>query len=324
MKSSSKKVTIRDIAKASGVSTSTVGYILSGDQKYKFKEQTRKLVHKIAAELNYRPNIAAKALSKQKQFVVGVLMLGRGNFYSLLSVNIQRELVKHNYIGLFFYWETTKDMEKGIDYLVSRNVDGIISLEYSKAFSKENIPVAIYGQNLKNVNCVSMDYNYSVSKALTYLQGLGHEKVAFIGNLNTQKYSIFKSLSKQMGMYSAPEWQLEANLNNIKAATTRLLSSKDRPTAIICAADVLALYVISIAVQAGFDIPGDISIIGSDNLPESAYYNPPLTTFEINIKNISKKLVELLIGEIDAPDRPRQEVILKPELIIRKSCALKK
>jgi LacI family purine nucleotide synthesis repressor len=113
-------------------------------------------------------------------------------------------------------------------------------------------------------------------------------------------------------------------LQNIEESVTELLSHNEKPTAIICAADVLALYAISIAVQMGLEIPGDISIIGSDNLPESQYYNPPLTTFETNIENISKNLVELLIDEIDNPTQPRKGIILKPELIVRKSCSPQK
>ena len=321
MASGQRKITLKDIAKECGLSPSSVGYILSENRNFKFKEETCKLVRETASRLNYRPNLAAKALSMQRQFAVGVLMLNGGNFYNVLSNSIQRQLLKEGYIGLSAFWDTKQELDQEVNNLLARGVDGFISVEYSELMGKGNIPYILYSSRREELNRVGRDDKYSMEESIRYLTELGHQKIGYIGNIETPMFEAFKAQIFDSGLKTNPAWHQNANMKSVASATRQMLTGDNHPTAIVCAADIIALGVISTAAQDGWKIPEDISIIGMDNLPESSFFNPPLTTFDAEVPEIARQLVKLLLKQIENSDNLIETVTIKPQLIIRKSCA---
>ena len=332
------KVTIFDVARASGVSSSAVSYALSG--KSGVSDVTRDKVLKVAHELGWKPNGAAQALAKSKTQRVGLVL---GYDPKLLSVEpymmelisgLGAELEKYDY-SLLVRMAVDENAKLAIidDWIATGNVDAmlLVNVELGDPCvalleEHEEMPVlaiadASVAGNLPSLSSADAD---AVRQAVRYLYDLGHRQIARVGGPESLAHSYirdsaFADVASELGMRYrclhtdyTPESGAEA--------TKRLLSVEPRPTAIIYDNDVMALAGESVASVKGVRVPEDLSIISWGDSFMNVAAHPPITALSRNILESGRLAAQLMLKLIDGED---VENVEEPpyELIERASTA---
>jgi len=327
------KITIHDVAKESGVSVATVSRFLnnkSGVSK-KAKEKMKTAIK----ELNYKPYALAKGLSIS---TVGILIPDIKNlYYSPTIMGIEDGLSKFDYnIFVCYTYENTEREKKHIKTLIEKNVDGII---YFGPIKKSSIPLIkelskvkpillmfddILGLKVHSVMADSLNGSYA---AVTYLVKLGHKKIAIING--SKDYKTYQN--KFNGYRSAlTDNGIELNKNYIIneipyeeggfEGTNKLLSLKDKPTAIFTASDQIAIGVYKAILKAGYSIPKDFSVIGYGGIHLASELYPELTTMDQFPYQIGSIAAEKIINIINRNKITERLVLIEPEIAIRESC----
>lgn len=318
-------VTMTELAKHAGVCHSTISLVLNGKAGVRVSEGKRKKILELAEKLNYRPNMAAKGLRNRRQYTIGVIMPAlNARFYGEVAARIQHQLTAKGYLGIFAFWEAAGEVKNTYDTILSRGVDGIITWEYHECLAKEKVPAVIYENLIDGYDCIRLDYEYFSREAVTYLSSLGHRRIGYIGGRDDLRYKYYIETLKTNGLEFNPAWTFDCKctlaggaqgFEHIRAAATPL------PTAIITQNDIIAMGAMYTAVTGGLRVPEDISFIGCDDIPEAAYYLPPLTTFDNKLDLLADKMVYSMLERLDNPGAPAIYQTICPELIIRKSCS---
>lgn len=334
-------ITIKDIAQRVGVSHSTVSRALRDNSLV--SEETRKLIRKTALELSYLPSTAARSLKTNRSQALGVILSNIDDPYFSEILQGIEEIAQRNSYSLFISAsQHDPEREQTIGKVMRQHrVDGVIicstmfSSEQNHQFSKYGIPIVVVN------NQSAEDYRYSIyhddidgSRQITrHLLNLGHRKIAYLGNSDSgrttqERLAGFCQEMQFAGlpipsdyMYEIPGSQPEHGIS----ALNHFLNLPDRPTALVCFNDMLAIGILKGLVQRGIQVPSEFSVAGFDNIVFSNYTNPPLTTFDQPKRFIGQKAAELLFGLLDATSNtsvPERTVhVLKGELLVRESTA---
>ena len=312
------KVTIFDVAKASGVSSSAVSYALNN--KPGVSEATRAKVLKIARDLGWKPNGAAQSLARSNTSRIGVVLareetqlLSVEPYMMELLAGLGTELEQHDY-SILLRFAVGRDAEMAIlkDWIATGNVDALllVNLEMDDPrveLLKNNpeMPVlALCDPSLSGGLPVmrSLDMQ-AVTRAMSYLHDLGHERIGRVGGPESFGHSYIRDAA-----FSDAAAELGVRYRCLHAdytpsggieATKRLLSVSPRPTAIIYDNDVMALAGMGIAREMGFDIPGDLSIMAWDDSFMCTAVFPHLTVMGRDIVGSGRRAAQLLLKIID-------------------------
>jgi len=311
--------TIMDVAREAGVSHSTVSRALNQDSR--ISEATREVVLLKAKQLNYRPNILARALAKKGSSLIGLVLRHiEGSFFSEIIAGIQKVLEEDGYSIILCNSDMDFNNEKNhLNILKDKQVDGILIT-----------PITTEGINRKVYNDIidNMLGGYMAGK---HLIELGHRRICFISpnkkELLTHKRSLHsENIERYNGLYQAlreysllgNESIIEAFDENVTEATVEeLLRFSPKPTAIFAYSDMMAIKIMRLLESRGHRVPDEFSIIGYDDLDIASWVSPSLTTIaqpKVELGRISAlKILGLLEG------KSTTETVIKPELIIRKS-----
>lgn len=332
------KSTIKDVAKKVGVSVATVSYVLNG--KKKISEDTKKKIYEAIEELNYVPNINAQGLNSHSSRLIGVVVPQTENGDKLMFQNAFYGEV----LGSIEYWarqkgyhvivSATDTNESYLKLAKQRNLDGIIVIgmypdEFYKELKKTDIPIVLIDSYCNDFyyHSIRIDDAYGSYLATKYLLENGHSEIAFfVGQVKDngvmkKRLLGYKQALEQFGVEYNEKYIFEGQIDydsGIKLAD-KLVNSKLPITAIVCAADILAIGVMSELYKLGVKVPDDISIVGFDDLETSKYLTPALTTIHQQISLKGQKAVELLLEHIEKTNLPKQEEVLSLELIERDS-----
>lgn len=332
------KSTIKDVAKKVGVSVATVSYVLNG--KKKISEDTKKKIYEAIEELNYIPNINAQGLNSHSSRLIGVVVPQTENGDKLMFQNAFYGEV----LGSIEYWarqkgyhvivSATDTNESYLKLAKQRNLDGIIVIgmypdEFYKELKKTDIPIVLIDSYCNDFyyHSIRIDDAYGSYLATKYLLENGHSEIAFfVGQVKDngvmkKRLLGYKQALEQFGVEYNEKYIFEGQIDydsGIKLAD-KLVNSKLPITAIVCAADILAIGVMSELYKLGVKVPDDISIVGFDDLETSKYLTPALTTIHQQISLKGQKAVELLLEHIEKTNLPKQEEVLSLELIERDS-----
>ena len=332
------KSTIKDVAKKVGVSVATVSYVLNG--KKKISEDTKKKIYEAIEELNYVPNINAQGLNSHSSRLIGVVVPQTENGDKLMFQNAFYGEV----LGSIEYWarqkgyhvivSATDTNESYLKLAKQRNLDGIIVIgmypdEFYKELKKTDIPIVLIDSYCNDFyyHSIRIDDAYGSYLATKYLLENGHSEIAFfVGQVKDngvmkKRLLGYKQALEQFGVEYNEKYIFEGQIDydsGIKLAD-KLVNSKLPITAIVCAADILAIGVMSELYKLGVKVPDDISIVGFDDLEISQYLTPALTTIHQQISLKGQKAVELLLEHIEKTNLPKQEEVLSLELIERDS-----
>ncbi len=334
-----KNVTIFDVARASGVSSSTVSRVLNG---FTFiKSSTRQKVLKTANDLGYVANVQARSLAGGKSQIIGMLMPSLDTGYSVeLAQSIDEALSARGYDLMVYTTRHKKGKEAQIVTTLGNLSDGLLLMVPSMDFEEEiqdyleilyqsRFPYVLIDQldpsgRSSSVNSSNFQGAY---EATQYLIALGHRHIGFVSGTMTinsarERLAGYKAALSSARIKWQPALVVEGDFQFQQAykATQQLLALPQRPTAIFASNDLSAFGVIAAIHQAGFKIPGDISVIGFDDIAQAATSYPKLTTVRQPLEQMGKLAVELLIEKIHRPDSAAKHLELATELIHRESC----
>lgn len=324
------KVTIKDVAKALGVSVGSVSTALN--DKSGISETLKKTIKAKADEMGYYPNQAARNLVQMKTNKIAIFLLSRDlrdkneNTDFLLN-SLLDEARKQNKNLLVYSGDINDSINNGyIRFCKEENVIGAIflglrlddpSIESIK--NEINIPVVIFDTYIGgSSNTVKTDNELGVQKALNYLYNIGHRKIALVTGHNKAQVSIERFNEAKLFLESKGIFDNELVFSgDFKLKTgyeigKQILGKKELPTAIFAFNDLMAIGLKKLFQEKKVKIPEDISIIGFDNSYLSEILE--LTTIAHDIEEISKKIILTILK-----NKRSQNIIVEPELIIRKS-----
>ena len=328
-------MTQKEIANILNISRATVSLALADSPK--IKPETRKRVREIAKKSNYQPNMAARSLVMQRTNSVGVLLPSFAHrFLGELSDEIFRSLNQNGFTAIFGIGSEIEDQSKLIDSMVSRNVDGIISYftDYHKLIklNENGVPLVVYRkpQNYP-LSYVDVDRFKGGRLVTEHLIEIGCRKIAFVGGVvsdgkwQDKRFAGFQSAMTEndIDIDESLIINLMGEMREGIVGVGELLKRTNGvlPDAIIFHNDSMAIGALGEIDRLGFKVPEDVAVVGFDNIEESKYSSPSLTTINQPKELMAQKLVSMLIEQINNKDTGfiAKNHIFEPELIIRKS-----
>lgn len=332
------RATLKDVAQLAGVSTATVSYALSG--KRMISEETKERINRAIAQLDYVPDLNARSLSMRDSKLIGVVvpqtepgdrLMFQNSFYSEALGSIEYCARQHGYHILI---SATDANESYLTLAKQRNLDGIIVIgmypdEFYQQMKKTQIPIVLIDSycNDHYYNNIRIDDAYGSYMATKYVLDCGHrETMFFVGQLKEngvmkKRLAGYRQALEEYGATYREENVFEGQIDyesGVRMAS-RLAASNLPATAVVAAADILAIGAVKGFYDAGLRVPEDISIIGFDDLEISQYLAPGLTTVRQQISMKGQRAVELLLEHIADPSLSKQEEILPLKLIERGS-----
>jgi LacI family transcriptional regulator len=334
-----KRPTIKDIARIAGVSAATVSLALHHHPK--ISRQTRDRVAAIAEKLRYSPNYAARSLVGSQSKTLGLVITSILNpFYPELAKGIEDKALELGYTVILC--STTYDhrlQHRFIDLLRSRGVDGIVftSVELDdpdvKPLLDDGYPFVLVNRRIRNrrldktIDCVVLDNVAGGYMAMQHLLALGHRRIAIIAGSMSVSTAVERTEGAKEAMMDAglamdPALLVECHFSTEQAyeATRKMLTRRSRPTAIFSQTDYMALGVREAVFDAKLRIPEDVALVGFDNIAAGAVRGVELTTISQKKYEMGTMAIEILCRRINDAAVPPSQIILEPEIVIRKSC----
>ena len=296
---SKKRPSLGLVAELSGVSPSTVSRILNNTAKV--SDSKKETVLRVIEETGFRPNLAARTLAGGRAMSIGVLTQYIDSpFYGEAIRGIEEVLASEDYTALFVSGRGDRELElERLNMLMERNIDGLIVLSSTledhelEALAKE-LPVVLTGRATLNQKLTSIGFDNlgGGALALGHLAELGHEAIAVIDGPDDPDAKLrmdgIRVECSQRRIDLDPELIEVGDFNELGGyqAMVRLLDKPKDFSAVIALNDQMAYGAMLALSEAGLDIPGDISLLGFDDLPHSAYTVPPLTTISQPVNRI--------------------------------------
>lgn len=329
-------VRLKDIADKTGFSTNTVSLALR--QSPRIPLQTRELIQRAAAELNYLPNHIAKSLVSRETKTIGLVLTDINNpALTQTAQAIEITLAERGYGTLFATSNNTLSEEiRAIDLFRSRQVDGMLiyptshrKLDHIRPLRRANYPVVLLvGDPDSGLDCVSVDDRRGAYKATRHLIEIGHRRIGLIDSTNPlgnlEKREGFHQALSEAGIDYDPSLHVDPQGNSTLRgfwAMDTMMSVKKRPSAVFAANDSLAIGALRWCLKNGLRVPADVAIIGFDNIEYAEYASVPLSTVNYAADIVSRMAVDRLMRLISAGDHlPEPRVtLIDPDLVIRES-----
>jgi DNA-binding LacI/PurR family transcriptional regulator len=320
---------IRDVARLAGVSHQTVSRVLNDHPS--IRPATKERVQQVIAELQYRPNRAARALASSRSRTFGILSSSSTQYGPASSIAAIEAAARE--AG---YWVSTANIDAadpesivgGISHLTAQSVEGIVVIApQTRVFDalaelSIDVPYVTLQSTDDAEHTLSVDQIAGARMATGHLIDLGHRAIYHLAGPQDwiEAEARMRGFLEEMGARDVPttapilgDWTAEFGYY----AGRELLLVRDF-TAIFSSNDQMALGLMHAIRDEGLDVPGDISVIGFDDIPEAAHFWPPLTTIRQDFAELGRRCVALLLGRAD-PDAPDYQGTISPELVLRSS-----
>jgi DNA-binding LacI/PurR family transcriptional regulator len=331
-----RPASIRDVARLAGVSHQTVSRVLNGHAS--IRDVTKSRVLAAMDELQFRPSRAARMLSTQRSETIGVLAAAVGSHYGpASSVSAVEDAARsRGYYATVAHLASVAPgaITAAIEELLSQNVEGIVivaprtTVLSRLAALSMNVPiVAAQGEqsDAGGIPVVSVNQATGVRLVLDYLLGQGHRRILHVAgppdwNDAQSRLRAYQSGLRAAGLPASPplfgDWTADSGYE-IGHALVSDTGPGDLPFTAVFSSN-----------EAGLDVPRDVSIVGFDDIPESAHFWPPLTTVRQEFSQVGERCVSMLIDAIDRSDDPAGRTtaadatpMVEPKLIVRDSVA---
>jgi LacI family transcriptional regulator len=336
------RATIKEVASAAGVSTQTVSRVINN--RPDVSTETRKRVQDIIDSLGYQPSALARSLIRQRSYTLGVVTAGLkyiGPSRTLSGITSAAEVAGYSLLLKELPSFDVNDIDPIFQKLISRHVDGIIwavpevggNRNWVHKLSLDlDIPIVYLAMKSQEEICVVSIDNYKGGKlAMSHLLEQGYQHIGHIsGPLDwweaRERMAAWKDALKEANLEVKDEYWVEGNWSAASGAQAieKLIKQYPEMDAIFVANDQMALSVLQYACRGDLQIPNDLGVVGFDDITESAYFWPPLTTIQQDQYNVGEVAVEEIIKIIksgwqeEEPVQPKS-ILLTPSLIVRQS-----
>ena len=336
-----KRATIKQVAKAAGVSTQTVSRVIN--DRPDVSTETRERIQNVIAEMDYRPSALARSLISQRSYTLGVVTAGLKYFgpsRTLNGITSMAGELKYDLLLEELPHFDTEDIKSLLQDLLSHHVDGIVwavpQVGDNRRWVDEilkDVPVPVIFLTMParaGVSTVSVDNYLGGVLATRHLLEQGRSHIGHIsGPLDwweaRQRKQAWQETLEKAGIQVADNHWAEGNWSSASGETAfkKLQQSYPEMDAIFAANDQMALSVLCSANHREINIPGDLAVDGFDNFPESAYFSPTLTTINHNHHELGCRAVQEIVKQIEAMHRNEnvesKTILLSTELVARES-----
>jgi DNA-binding LacI/PurR family transcriptional regulator len=333
---------MQDIADAAGVSQSTVSRVLTGaPNAIPINPATRERILEMARMMRYRPNPRARGLRGAKTMLIGVIVREITDPFfagAVDAISIEANRRGYNIILGHAHSRTEEAMALRA-VLETRHCDAILLVgdtrdqpRLMEELRRTNFPVVGLWQGttpMPGISIVGVDNRWGIDGLMDHLLGLGHRKIAFVGGAFLEgrligdigeRRATFLDRVAQDGLRLPDGFVRDAQntLAGGAGALEALMALPDRPTAVVASTDQLAIGALHQAAHMGLSVPGDLSIVGFDDLPMAEYATPSLTTVCMPIAQMAAAGVRAAIEEEHDGEAVIVQ-ILRPQIVIRAS-----
>lgn len=342
-------ITIRDVARASGFSSTTVSIVLNDAPLARYIPATTKSrIQKAAKKLGYRPNLFARSLRSQRSHAVGLMVFDMTDPYcTLILRGIENSLYQSSYVPILTDAHNERGrFERYLEMLLDRRVEGLIVLanwlfldiNVLADLEKNSIPTVMIGRELQtqSISSVIVDNEAGAYAAIEHLYALGHRKIAFIRGPKTladsaPRWKGIRTFAQAKGLEldsklivdlpesGDPMSGFDAGQN----LTRELLKHRRSFTALMAFDDLTAFGAIRALAKAGINVPGQCAVIGFDDVAPSNLFTPSLTTIRQPMQAMGEAAANILLENISAVQDKRKVLAvhrkLVPDLVVRES-----
>lgn len=324
--------TMSDVARVAGVSTATVSRVVNGH--YGVSARTIAQVRSAIEQLGYESSLVATSLRRSRTNVLGLVTHSFQSYTAEVLKGAMKALSRSGFDLIIYansdlYGSYSEGWEKRhIARLSGTLTDGcIVVTPWGEVQSRTPI-VAIDPVRGSTAPSVTADNLAGATTAVEHLLGLGHRRIGFIAGRSSlasawSREEGYRAALTDAGIQVDPTLIGQGDFNPESATplARALLQRADPPTAIFAASDGMALKVLEVAAELGFSVPGDLSVVGFDNIPEAALTEPGLTTVDQSMYQLGYEAARMLKSLVtDEWEGPRQ-VVLPTSLVVRGSSA---
>ncbi len=331
--------TIKDVAKKAGVSVSTVSLVLNG--KSNVSPETRTKVQDVITALEFYPRRNARGFAARKTFNIGFILtedhFSRAEpFYTKIFLGTEFEARRHSFYVLLT--TVPKNFRSGTHlprFLLEKNVDGVIMAGWVPQMLVEHVQ----GMSIPAVfvdfcpgrgrhTCVFMDNESGASQAIDHLVSLRHQRIAFLGGDMGHPSMIERLNGYKLGLaenglqYDSSLVVVDSDGSSVDdgyGAAHRLLAMSPRPTAVFACNDAMAIGCMRYLTEQGVDVPGELSIVGFDDIEQVLMVEPTLTTIQVFKEELGAIALRRIVEMIQEKSQVTGTVLLPVELVVRNS-----
>jgi DNA-binding LacI/PurR family transcriptional regulator len=331
-------VTLKAVAQHLGLTPGTVSAVLNDAPSARSIPQgTKSRIHAAARELNYRPNFFARTLRKKRTSTIGIIVEEIGDSYSSAVISgIEAYLRQKEYFFLtVVHRHDPQLLARYSQMLLERGVEGFITVD-TTIHDEPSVPtVAVAGhKKVKGVTNIVIDHRRAAFLALSHLKDLSHKRIAVLrGNpLSSDAADRFEAICEvadQLGISIDPELTVQINIDDpspqLGYPFAKELLKRNKPfTALFAYNDISAIGSIRAFQEQGLLVPRDISVMGFDDIPGSAFHMPSLTTVRQPLNRMGQVAAQTLLERLENQEEYPAEIAIEPELVVRESTAVAK
>lgn len=329
--------TMKDVARLAGVSTSTVSHVINNNRFV--SEAVREKVTSAVNQLNYAPSALARSLKLNQTRTIGMLLTASSNpFYSEVVRGVERSCYERGYSLVLCNTEGDEDrMNRSLETLLQKRVDGLLIM-----CTESHLPSAELLNRYPSIPSVMMDWApfegssdiiqdnslLGGEMATRHLIARGYTRIACIAGPQDKTPARLRLEGYRQAMASAglpvPEGYIVSSDFEFQGgfnAMNTLLSLNPLPQAVFTCNDAMAVGVYHALYQAGMSIPGDMAVMGYDDIELARYMTPPLSTIHQPKDELGEMAIDTLLHRLAAPGGSQQLLVLTPELMERASVA---
>jgi len=329
---------MKDVAVYANVSVSTVSYVLNDTGPVSADRRARVL--NAVRELNYIPNESARSLKRQSASIIGLVIPDLSNqFFSLLATGVAHAAAARDVLVVLCSSESTEEAESGNARLLrSQRVDGVVYLtgfheSPSSLLELQSLgPVVLVDERVPGADlpAVLADGRRGARDVAAHVVALGHERFACLGGPTAlwtaeQRLAGYREALALGGLdpdkmeVLVGDYRMDSGFKLAEKALS--VPARDRPTALLCANDMMAIGALEYCRASGLNVPGDVSIVGFDDVPMAPLLSPRLTTVRQPAREMGVHAAELLLNLLRGDAKPDLPETFPVEVIVRESAA---
>lgn len=323
------RVTMADVAKAAGVSKSTVSQFLNKRYEY-MSEKTKQKIEQAVEALGYQPNYIARSLKQKRTSMVGIIVANILHYFSTeVSRAIEDVCQQHDLHAIVCNADDNPEKErKYIEMLRAKQVDGLIIFptgqnnDLYKSMISQGYPVVFVDRKVENLKVFSVvtDNQQSTYKAIEHFVAKGHRNIAFAVQPLTistriERVEGYRKAMSDAGLHINPDYLVEADISDMRRRLDQLFSIKERPTAIFAGNDRVFLEVMECLTAKGIRIGEDIDLVVFDNIPFAHLLEAPISFIVQPATEMGKRAAELLFAQINKVETAPREFVFPSRMV---------